>query len=167
MTSMAEKRFTGRHVLLILAGFFGVMFAVNGVFVYFALSTFSGVDSPTAYQDGLKYNERIEEGRRQQALGWSHKVLLEKNGKIELAMTDAKGEPVAGLAVSGQIGRPVDGHMMFPLVLKETGTGIYSATAGALDAGNWIVSLQATKSRRGEGRAVYRIKERLWLKPNS
>ena len=37
------KGLTGRHVALMLAAFFGLMFAVNGVFVYFALGSFSGV----------------------------------------------------------------------------------------------------------------------------
>ena len=33
------KELKGRHVLLVLSVFFGVMFIVNGIFVYFALST--------------------------------------------------------------------------------------------------------------------------------
>ncbi len=167
MSATARKEFTGRHLLLILAGFFGVMFAVNGVFVYFALSTFSGVDDPTAYQDGLNYNKRIAEERQQEALGWSHRVSVDKSGKVMLAMTNAKGEPVAGLAVSGRISRPVEGNALVPLVLREAETGVYSANAGALEAGNWIVSLKATKTRPGGEPAIYRIKERLWLKPNS
>ena len=35
----------GRHVLMSLIGFFGLMLIANGLFVYFALSTFTGSDS--------------------------------------------------------------------------------------------------------------------------
>jgi hypothetical protein len=37
----AVKPIAGRHVLLALIGFFGLMLIANGFFVYFALATFS------------------------------------------------------------------------------------------------------------------------------
>jgi hypothetical protein len=41
----AVKPIAGRHVLLALIGFFGLMLIANGFFVYFALATFSGGDT--------------------------------------------------------------------------------------------------------------------------
>ncbi len=38
--SINGKPLTGRHVALMLAAFFGLMFAVNGAFVYFALGSY-------------------------------------------------------------------------------------------------------------------------------
>ena len=64
------KQITGKHVLFILFGFFGVMLAVNGVFVHFATATFSGVSTEDAYRKGLHYNETIAAFQVQQATGW-------------------------------------------------------------------------------------------------
>ncbi len=50
---------TGRHVLLIFLAFFGSIFAVNGWFLYSALSTHTGVVAVEPYRKGLAYNERI------------------------------------------------------------------------------------------------------------
>jgi nitrogen fixation protein FixH len=39
------RKLTGRHVLLGLVAFFGVVFAVNAVLVRAAISTFGGVET--------------------------------------------------------------------------------------------------------------------------
>jgi nitrogen fixation protein FixH len=167
MTAMAHKEFTGRHLLIVLAAFFGTMLAVNGVFVYFALSTYSGVESQTAYQDGLKYNQRIEEARRQEALGWSHQISVADRGRIELALKDANGAPVTGLAISAQIERPAGEESPRELAIRETRPGIYAVGTESLGAGNWVLVAEARKTVQRGADALYRIKERLWLKPNS
>ena len=56
---------TGRHVLMMLIAFFGVIFAVNGVFLYAAISTFDGTDTSSAYQKGIDYNTTIAESEEQ------------------------------------------------------------------------------------------------------
>ena len=57
---MAEGVITGRHVLIGMLVFFGVILGVNGMFLYSALSTYTGVVSDEPYRKGLNYNERIE-----------------------------------------------------------------------------------------------------------
>ena len=59
-TDRPPRRWTGWTVLFALLGFFGVIFAVNGLMVYEALSTLSGVDTDSAYQAGL----HVRAGRR-------------------------------------------------------------------------------------------------------
>ena len=53
------RELTGAHVLAGLFAFFGVMLAANGVFVYVATTTFSGLSTDDAYRKGLSYNETI------------------------------------------------------------------------------------------------------------
>ena len=60
------ERLSGRHILGILAGFFGIVFAVNGFFIYRALSTHSGEVASEPYAQGLAYNDRIAAAVRQQ-----------------------------------------------------------------------------------------------------
>ena len=45
--------------------FFGVMVLVNAIFLYLAVSTFSGGDASNAYRKGLHYNETVEAAKRQ------------------------------------------------------------------------------------------------------
>ena len=59
----------GRHVLMGLIVFFGVMLFANSMLVYYALDTFSGGDRPDPYRAGLNYNETIAAAERQEALG--------------------------------------------------------------------------------------------------
>jgi nitrogen fixation protein FixH len=58
-----ESRKAGRTVLFWFLGFFGVCIAVNGIFVYKAVSTFKGVVAEDAYQIGLHYNDILKEAR--------------------------------------------------------------------------------------------------------
>ena len=52
----AAARLDGRHVLMMLFAFFGVIFAVNGYFLFSALSTHTGVVAVEPYRKGLAYN---------------------------------------------------------------------------------------------------------------
>ncbi|MCB1512065.1 MAG: FixH family protein, partial [Hyphomicrobiaceae bacterium] len=97
----------GIHVLAIFLGFFGVVFAVNGVFLYQALSTHTGVVSRQPYRKGLEYNSRIADAERQQKLGWRDDLSYRREaGMLVVKITDKGGSPVTGLYVSGIIGRP-------------------------------------------------------------
>ena len=50
-------RLTGWHVLAMFGAMFSVMLAVNILFVFLALKTFSG-ETDHAYINGLKFNQR-------------------------------------------------------------------------------------------------------------
>jgi nitrogen fixation protein FixH len=164
MTVATVKQLNGRHVLYMLAGFFGTMLAVNAIFVYCALSSFSGIESD-AYQTGLHYNQRIDAGARQAALGWSHTLTFAPDEGVSLTVTDRQGARVSGLVVSGDLGRPVAERFTRTLAFRETGPGLYLAPAGTLEAGSWIVSAQARRAAADSSEPAYQIKERLWLKP--
>ena len=74
---------TGRHVLIALVAFFGVMLIANGIFVYFAVATFSGGDTSNAYRKGLDYNETLAAAERQAERGWHSEIAYDaKEGKL-------------------------------------------------------------------------------------
>ncbi len=162
MNARADREITGRHVLAALCGFFGVILIVNGVFLYFALTTFHGLENPNAYQDGVNYNKRIEAAESQAALGWGHRLKLDAGERIAVTIRDIDGKAVNGLRLSGAVRRPVGASDETPLFFDETADA-YVAPVGGLGAGSWIVWIEAN----AEQGASYRIKERLWLKPNS
>jgi hypothetical protein len=75
----------GRHVLLGLIAFFGVMLVANSLLVYYALDTFSGGDRPDPYRAGLRYNDTIAAAERQAALGWQSDVAYDDDrGRLSL-----------------------------------------------------------------------------------
>ena len=64
MTGMADlqttgRRITGRQVLFGILGFFGVVFAANGAFIFFALDSFTGLATDSPYQRGIEYNQTL------------------------------------------------------------------------------------------------------------
>lgn len=155
---------SGRHVLMMMIGFFGLIFAVNGYFLYSALSTNTGLVANEPYRKGLAYNQRIAAEERQAALGWSHIIDLASDGKLAVRLTDKSGSAVAGLKLTAVVQRPATQTFDHNLQLAETAPGVYSAAAGNLESGNWVVSFEA---RRADGDAdpSYRARRRLWLKP--
>ena len=59
-TAMSAKPvLTGRKVLLLLVGFFSIVFLVNGVMIHLALKTFPGVEDARPYERGLAYDREI------------------------------------------------------------------------------------------------------------
>ncbi|MEI7790042.1 MAG: FixH family protein, partial [Alphaproteobacteria bacterium] len=50
------KTLTGRGVLLCLAGFFGLIFVTNAIFITEAVKTFRGEDEQLPYLQGVAYN---------------------------------------------------------------------------------------------------------------
>ncbi|MFW5680782.1 MAG: FixH family protein, partial [Pseudomonadota bacterium] len=67
MTEPARK---SRWIPWAFVAFFGVVFLVNGVMVYFAVTTFAGVERRDAFKRAQSYNEVLAEARAQAALGW-------------------------------------------------------------------------------------------------
>lgn len=154
----------GRHVLLAFIGFFLIVFAVNGVMIYKAESTFGGLDTDDAYRKGLAYNDRIAAAAAQAALGWRDSLAyVPETRHVRLSLTDSAGAPVAGLSVTADMQRPATDRFDETLYLTQTGPDLYEADAARLEPGWWTVDVRA---RHGaEGAAVYEARHRLWIKP--
>ena len=101
-----ESRLTGKHILLILLGFFAIVGVVNAAFIYFALSTGPGEEQSASYEVGLRYNRILAEERTQNALQWHHQSQFAQGSRLRVSVTDNAGAPVPGLAVTGTLGRP-------------------------------------------------------------
>ncbi len=157
------KELTGRHVLYMLFAFFGVIFAANIILVYKAVSTFNGAEA-NAYSQGIHYNKRIAFQKHQNELRWSHTVEFGENDIVRVILTDKANAPVTGLTLAGDIGRPASSRFTQQLAFNESEPGVYTASPKALERGNWIVSLDASKGQERSGDPVYRLKERLCLR---
>lgn len=164
MTEEGSGGLTGRHVLFGLIAFFGVIFAVNGWFLYSALKTNTGVVANEPYRKGLAYNERIAADERQKALGWQDEAVLASDGRVSVVMKGAEGQPISGLILEATLGRPSTTAGEQKLKLAEMSPGTYAAASKAVDSGTWLFALEARRADNAE-EPIYRARRRLWLKP--
>ena len=160
-TGKAVKGITGWHVLWTLLGALAIVSAVNGVFIYKAIATYSGDVAIEPYRKGLHYNKRIEADERQARLGWVSEIDLRgDDGPVVVRLTQASGEPVTGLVVSGELGHAATARNDIKFTARETAPGVYEAAVKP-GPGSWIVSFAA--SRAGDTEPAFRARKRFCL----
>lgn len=154
---------TGKHVLLCLLGFFGVVLAANAALVKAATSTFGGVETASSYKAGLMFEQEVARAGRQDALHWriEGKLARGRDGDavLDLSARDAAGAPLKGLDAQARLAHPVDERLDQVIALSDTGAGLFHGQAQAAP-GQWelIVDLY-----RGDLR-VFRSRSRVTLK---
>jgi len=148
-------RITGRHVLVAMVLFFGIVIAVDGAFLVAAYRTFPGEVSVTPYEDGLAHNRTVAQHRAQAALGWRATAAATGAG-VEVTLSDRRGEPVRGLSPTGRLRRPATDAGEITLRFAETAPGLYVAPA-APSAGAWDLLVTA----KGPGNAPFEAERRL------
>lgn len=164
MSAARERQLTGRHVLAMLAGFFGLMLTANGAFVYFALDSWSGLETEDAYRRGLTHNQTLDAAAAQQSLGWQveHRVrpLTSRTYDVTVTFHDRTAAPIDGLAVAVTLRRPTNEGQDMTVTLSPAGPGVYRGDITPPLKGQWDLRL-AAESADG---IVFRREERLWLK---
>jgi nitrogen fixation protein FixH len=154
----------GRWIPWTFVGFFVVVFAVNGVMIWFAVSSWTGLEADNSYERGLAYNRAIEAAKEQQALGWRADFRFAQTsagrGILELDLNGRDGARLQGARVDALLVRPTQEGHDFELALGEREPGRYLAEVELPLPGQWEVRLAART--RGE---VYRLSPRIYLKP--
>jgi nitrogen fixation protein FixH len=164
----SDRQITGRTVLYVLLGFFGVMFVVNGIFTYFAVSTFNGLVTESSYRKGLEYQDRLAAESAQERLGWDAELALAGRGEeLRLTLAGDDGQPVSGRLVRVHVGRPATDKFDQTVLLNETTPGTYTREITLPGDGNWLASLEVLEGYDEAKSVVYRMKKRLWLKPGT
>ncbi len=156
------RGWTGWTILFALLGFFGVIFAVNGVMIYEALSTLSGVDTDSAYQAGLMYEQAVATAKAQDARRWrvDAKLTPSSDGeRLDVNARDATGRPLGGMQASVVFERPTDRRLDRSVVLIEDAAGRFHGDADVA-AGQWDLVIELTR----HGEQLFRSKNRVILK---
>lgn len=156
---------TGRRFLIGMILSFGLIFAVNGFFIFKALSTFDGIEIDDAYQRGRAYNKDLAAMEAQKALGWkadlSEPVTTAGVTHLAARFTDRAGLPLTGLTVKATFWRPVMIGADQSAAMHEVAPGRYEADFKLGFDGNWIVRLAA----RGTGNEKFAEETRTFVKP--
>ena len=150
----------GRHVLLALFGFFGVIMAANAALVYFAGKSWTGLTTEHSYTEGLNYNDTLAAAAAQKALGWSADMEVDAAARtLTVVIRDKAGGPLDDLAVSGSLIRPTSEGFDRRMDFAFLGDGRYSAGLDLPLKGQWTLALHAAR----QGGDTFRIEQRLWI----
>lgn len=142
------RQLRGWHVLLIMLGFFGVIFAVNGVFLYHAITSFPGEDVKKSYVQGLNYNQTLASRAAQAELGWRAEAGV-RNETIVFRLRDAEAKPLSDYSVIGELRRLATKDADQVLTFRAAPNGEYFASSGKLESGQWDVRISVL-DRDGE-----------------
>ncbi|KQY95478.1 ferredoxin [Caulobacter sp. Root1455] len=135
-----KGQITGKHVLIGVVLFFGLVVGVDAFFVVKAYSTFSGQVASNPYEAGLAFNRTLALREREAALGWTAEAAVPRPGVVALRMKDKTGRPLSTLSLTGTLERPATEIGRQVLAFTPTGDGWYQA--GARLDGAW--DLRAT-----------------------
>jgi len=152
---------TGFKVLVWLLLFFGTVFAVNGVMVEAAISTFGGVETKSSYQAGLMFEKNVADAQRQDALHWQVSGKLARNsvGLAELDVTtrDAKGLPLVGLRADAKLAHPADERLDHVIPLQAGVTAGSFRGAAEAQPGQWDLIIDLYRGDKRLFRSMSRI----------
>lgn len=144
-----KGKLTGRHVLLMVIAFFGVMIIANVIFIRAAITTYPGVTEEKSYAQGVNYNETLAMRAAQAELGWTAEVVEVvrdgETGRIVIRMAKDR-TALTNLTVVGVLKRPASDDLDQPLAFNALGEGLYKAQVPAFAPGAWDMALRAENS---------------------
>ena len=153
-----EFRFTGRHMFLLVAGFFAVVMAVNVFMAVLATRSWTGLVVENSYVASQEFNAKLTTSRARSEAGWAGGLAYEQ-GELVFSLTGADGAPIALDGVTIEVSRPigVEGDRFVDLVAMADGSHRVGID---LDPGLWNAAIVA----RVPGEADYEHRARLIVK---
>lgn len=151
-------QFTGRHMSIVIVGFFVVIFLMNLALAYFAIGSWPGLLVRNGYDASQTYNQQIEQARLQNQLGWQSQLEI-ANDTAVLHMTDKTGVAISDLEITAAAARPTNESEDTMLTLTENADGSYGGDAN-LASGRWIISIRAEDK---SGTQTYRYQFRVFV----
>ncbi|MEX2643419.1 MAG: FixH family protein [Acetobacterales bacterium] len=131
----------------VFVGGFAVVIAANATLTYFALSSWTGLETREAYIRGNHYNAVLEADARQQALGWKVEAGLARlpdgSEGLNVELRDAAGRPFGGAAVTARLVRPTHEGYDLDLAVPERAVGSYAVPVRLPLPGIWDVRIEA------------------------
>ena len=156
------KPLTGTAVLLMVLGFFAIVIGANMIMAYDAITTFSGLQSPKPYENGLAFNREIARAKAQSDRQWTADATIntrpDGTTAISVHLTDAKGSPLRGYELTASLNSPTDIRRDHRMILAEGNSGDYMGSS-LIERGQWDMAIEA----RQNGETLYRSLSRIIL----
>lgn len=154
-------KLTGRGVLLVLAGFFGVIFATNAIFITAAVRTFRGEDEAKPYLQGVEYNQTLARRAEQTRLGWHASIgdqrLASGMVLITIDVSQPDGKAPRNLVLRGELRHPADEHRDRDLHFIETMPGHFETAIRDISPGRWEMVVNNSSDQ------PFQAERRLWV----
>ncbi len=159
------RKLTGKHVLLMICAFFGVIFVANAIMFYWAFGTFRGEDTKRSYRQGLAYNQTIEKRAAQIASGWTADITINPDNTLGLKITDRDGKTVRALKITGLLKHPAETDLDVELEFAQAADGSYIARLDKAQFGTgrgkqWRI---LTSAQKPDG-TRFNTSNEIWLK---
>ena len=150
MSDASEARPSDRYLPYLFFVFFGVVLFANGMLVYAAATSWTGLRGERHYIRGLAHNQTLEAVAAQQAMGWTGTVSLDPgrdgDSVLRFDLTDKAAAGIVGATVTANFVRPTHVGNDFSVRLEDLGGGRYMARAEMPLAGQWDVDVVAEHS---------------------
>lgn len=162
--AMMARRSRDRWIPWTIVAGFAVVIGANGALIYFAMSTFTGVETDRHYERGLAYNQTIAAAEAEAARGWRLEPTFESRGpgagRLTVIFSDRDGAPLAGAAVSAYFVRPTQAGHDVEVPLADRGGGRYAADVALPLSGQWDLRVVALRQD-----AIQQARQRVFLAP--
>lgn len=133
------RTFTGRHMALIVGGFFGVVIAVNLTMAHFAIATFGGRVVENSYVASQEFNRWLDEAEKQRALGWDAVVTWRPDNRLAVRLSGVPERAKVSAVARHPLGRLPDRTIAF----APNGDERFLSTS-ELPEGRWTLRLEVT-----------------------
>ena len=160
-TARAPRILTGRMVLFYFIAFFGVIFAMNFYMVRVALSSFSDVETDSAYKAGLSFKNDVAAAHAQDALHWKVEANLQRMGnttRVVITAQDTEARAPSGLTAEVRLTHPTDKRRDVTVDFVEVTPGRFQSLM-SLPQGQWDLVIGLKRA----GETVFRSKSRISL----
>lgn len=150
-----EKQFTGKHMLMVMLGFFGVIISVNLVLAYFAAHSWTGLVVKNSYVASQHFNETLQAANAQKALGWQSTLKATENGVV-FHLSDKASAPLNGYVVNAIAKRPTHEQDDFSFLMESAGNGEYRYR-GDLAKGAWVLDVTVMDGDVKTYRQIFKV----------
>jgi nitrogen fixation protein FixH len=141
----SQKSPKDKYILFAFLAFFGVIFILDGIFVYIAVSTQTGVVTERAYEKGLEYNDVLAHAKNQPNL---NDTVSFKDKILRWDLRNENNKAIKNAVTTARIIRPIqDGHD-FDIILNYKNNGIYEAELEFPFKGLWVAKLESQWNKK-------------------
>jgi nitrogen fixation protein FixH len=149
--------------LAFVAGFL-IMLAANGIMVFVAFDSWTGLTDAESYKHGLDYDDALDQASAQAALGWKVEGLYKPGadgaGRVEVHLATNDGAPLATAHVNAVLQRSGREDLDQALTLAWQGDGVFGADVALPVPGVWDMEVEI--SRGGD---IHLSRYRLMVSP--
>jgi nitrogen fixation protein FixH len=121
----------------------GLVFAVNGYFVYVAVASFPGAAGTDGFDLSNGYDKVLATYAKQAALGWQVEVAVDDAGHPMLRLADRLGTPLPGVSIDAHAERPLGPPEATKLAFRAVDQDRFQTDA-PLGFGQWDLLMTVT-----------------------